>query len=95
MWERLENAILNILKNQLVEKLVIKFLGKSSGFTFWIASIVGKHIVTKWGEPVVEDILRSMEAETIKVDAKIKIVKSEDAKDRNDKDDYFKHLGSI
>lgn len=95
MFEKFERAFLSILRNEVIEKLVIKFIGKSAGFQVWLATIVGKFIVDKWGEPAIEYVLREMQAQTIKVDAKIKIVKAENAKNNNDKDDYFKHIGSI
>ena len=94
-WEKLENAIVSILKNELVERLVIKFIGRSAGIQFYLFSLVGKFIVNKWGEPAIGYLLREMQAQTIKVDAKIKIYKAEEAKDNNDKDDYFNKLGSI
>lgn len=95
IWQKLEDAILYILKNELVEKLVIKLIGKSAGIQFYLANLVGKYIVEKWGEPMIEYLLKEVQGQTIKVDAKVKIVRAENAKAAGDKDSYFDHIGSI
>jgi len=91
----MEKMLLQFLRTKVVERLVIRLLGMSQGFAFWLATTLGRYIVDKWGEPVVEQIFKTIQKETIKVNAKVQIKKADEALNAGDKEEYFNRLGNI
>jgi len=94
-WDKLGDALVELLSVEIIKKQIIKLLGLSSSFPIWLAGLVADYLANKYGEPAIEYSIRKVRKAGLTLEGIAKLKLALKAKEEGKYEEYIRIIGSI